>query len=80
MDAAQFSQFIQIERNARDEARRATREQHEERIRTAKETSERQKAEAQAKRITKCNGATTRVVREWIRGVELTIPYTSRTV
>ena len=80
MDAAQFAQFIQIERNDRDKARRATREQHEGRIRTAEETSERQKAEDLAKRITKCNGATTRAVREWIREVELTIPYTDRTV
>ena len=69
MDPQQFSQFIQLEQDDRERSRRA-----------AKESNERQKAESQAKRINKCDGSTTKAVREWMQEVELTIPYTPRTV
>jgi len=48
--------------------------------RQLKENAERNRAEQQAKRVTGCDGSSTRRLRQWFLDVELTMPYTDRTV
>lgn len=80
MNADQFALFVQAEQDDRAAARQAAQTQHQERQASNLETAGRQKAEAQAKRVPACDGASTKEVREWIREVEFTIPYSNRTV
>jgi hypothetical protein len=80
MDPAQFGQFITAEQADRAAAQQASQNQHEERTRAQAATNSRLKAEAQTKRVPACDGSTTKAVREWIREVEFTIPYSERTV
>ena len=47
---------------------------------TAIEAASRHKGEAQAKRVPNCDGANTKSVREWIREIGFTIPYSALTV
>lgn len=44
------------------------------------ESSGRAKAEAQAKRIKKCDGSSQKRLREWLREIQLSVPYAERTV
>jgi len=80
MDPDQFSAFITSERNDRAAAREAGHQQHQQRQVTAVETACRHKAEAQAKRVPSCDGANTKSVREWLREIGFTIPYSDLTV
>ena len=80
MDEQQFAQFIEAERLARERELAAAATHHRERQLALAEQSEREKAEAQIRKIIPCDGGTTRAVRHLIQGVELTIPYTVYTV
>ena len=76
MNAEQFQHWSKIQREGIVTATRILENQATER----KETSERVKAEAQVKRIAKCDGASTRRLRQWFADVELTQPYTPYSV
>jgi hypothetical protein len=79
--------FLEQERRIAEERSKAEREQHEERLKIQRETADRQReaaqrqeADVQAKQVPMCDGATPASVREWMKEIELTIPYTDRTV
>lgn len=73
MMAVDFQTYMNMEKKERQEANTANQN-------SRRETEERQKAEAQIKRVPKCDGATTHAVRDWLREVDLTIPYSGCTV
>ena len=73
MQVQNFQDYMQQERNIRQEAKNRT-------IASRNEDKERQKAEAQIKRIPPCTGATPQNVRDWIREIDLTIHYSTKTV
>ena len=68
-----FKQYMIQEKTNRDEAEKK-------RLGARKETEARQQAEAQIRRVPPCVGATPHAVREWIREVQLTIPYSHWTI
>lgn len=78
--AEQFAQYMQADREDRAAIRRLAKQEHDTRARQATEAAERARAEAEVKRITPCDGAAPHAVREWIREISLTLPYSSRTV
>ncbi len=80
MDAQQFNQFLAAEQAARAAQRNAAQQEHQERQQLLLEEQERSIAEAQIKQIQTCDGQTARQVREWIRDIEISIPYSNRTV
>ena len=80
MDPNQFAQFLQAEIDDRAATRQAAQGQHEEERRRAQASESRQKAEAQAKRVPACDGNSMKAVREWVREVEFTVPYSDQTV
>ena len=73
MQAQSFQDYMQQERDIRQEAENRT-------IASRNEDKERQKAEAQIKRVPPCTGATPQSVRDWIREIDLTIHYSTQTV
>ena len=73
MQAQNFQDYMQQERDIRQEAENRT-------IAARNEDKERQKAEAQIKRVPPCTGATPQSVRDWIREIDLTIHYSTQTV
>ncbi len=80
MNPEQFAAFVTAEQQDRAAARDAAEEQHQQRQVTAARTASGQKAESQAKRVPACDGATTKAVREWLREIGFTIPYSVETV
>ena len=68
-----FQQYLQQERQLRTDAEQA-------RAQARQEADNRQKAEAQVKRVPPCDGATPQGVREWIAEVDLTRHYSDSTV
>ncbi len=77
MNPDQFTAFIQAEQADRAATRDAKLQQHQQRQSITQQTATCQKAEGQAKRVPACDGATTKAVREWSKGVGLTIPYST---
>jgi hypothetical protein len=80
MPLQSFVEFLAQDREERMAVRYQATEEHQQRLEAARETTERQKAETQAKRVPPCDGASPHAVREWIREVDLTGAYTQRTV
>ena len=80
MNPEQFVQFIDAKQADRAAVRQVAQVQHDQCIMAQLETSTRQQVESQAKRAPACDGNSTKSVREWIREVEFTIPYSNRTV
>ncbi len=79
MNPEQFGKFVEAKQVNSAAARQAV-QQYEQRIVAQQDTSSQQQAEAQAKRVPACDGSTTKAVRERIREVEFTIPYSTTTV
>jgi len=80
MDAAQFTAFIQAEQKDRRLLREAGQAEHIQRQQILTESEARRRAEQQIQKVPKCDGATTKAVREWIREIGFTIPYSGLTV
>ncbi len=80
MNPEQFAAFVTAEQQDRAAARDAAEEQHQQWKVTAARRAFRQKAESQAKRVPACDGVTTKAVREWLREIGFTIPYSVETV
>ena len=80
MDGQQFAQFVAAEQADRAAARDAAHQHHLDRQQALQEASNRQLAETLIRKIPGCDGGTTKSVREWIREVEYTIPYSGQTV
>lgn len=76
MDPNQFQQFMQQDHAAKQEQVNQWRAQAAQ----YRETAERQKAQQQAQRVQHCDGSSTRKLREWFREIELTVPYSNKTV
>ena len=83
----EFNRFISEERTDRAMTRAVLERDREERARQQEMNSERQQAhharqhaEALAKRVPHCEGSSPGTVREWLREVDLTIPYSDDTV
>jgi len=76
MNVEQFADFMKVQRSTHT----AQVQQIEGQTRQLKENAERNGAEAQVKRITRCDGSTTKSLRHWFRDIDLSIPYTDRTV
>ena len=68
-----FKDFLKQEKEQRQKA-------DKEMLDAKLESEARQKADAQVKRVPPCDGATPHAIREWIREIQLTIPYSSWTV
>jgi hypothetical protein len=76
----EFKEFLEVDRQDRAANRKAAKAEHECRRKQAEEAAERQRALVQVKRVPPCDGASPQSVRDWIREVDLTLPYTEQTV
>ena len=83
----EFNRFISEERTDRAMTRSVLERDREERARQQEMNNERQRAhharqhaEALAKRVPHCEGSSPGTMREWLREVDLTIPYSDMTV
>lgn len=76
MDPAQFQQFMTQDYASKEAQLELLRGQSKQN----KESQDRQKAESQAKKIQGCDGSTTKKLRQWFKAIEITIPYSNRTV
>ena len=76
MNLDQFQEFLRVQKASNG----STASMIETQTRHIQENGEKHEAQAQAKRVAGCDGSTTRRLRQWFRDVELTIPYTKRTL
>jgi hypothetical protein len=74
-----FATYLQQDEATQQNRSQESKQQHQDRMNAHMETMERQQAESQARRVPQCDGTDPAAVREWMREVELTIPYTNRT-
>lgn len=75
----EFSAYMEQQR-LYQEAMRADSKREQEAIAAAqKRRIARQEAEDQARRVPQCDGSSSKLVREWIMEIELTVPYTDQT-
>lgn len=80
MNPDQFAQFIAHERAERQADRDNLQQDHAARQEVLEDSNRRSIADSQVKNIVPCDGHSAKSVREWIREVELTLPYTNRTI
>ena len=73
MQAQNFHAYMKQERDLREESDKRHAD-------ARREDKERNRAEAQIKRVSPCTGTTPQSVREWIQEVDLTIHYSNQTV
>lgn len=83
----EFTKFLNLERAQKELDRKETERQHQERleredklIKWQYEQSERQVAMDQAANVPKCDGKQPDAVREWIKHIDLTRPYSNLTI
>ena len=78
--AQDFSTYIHQVRDDEAQRRRIAEATADRRDAEMKEVHERQAADQQARRIASCDGADSQAVRQWLQQVDLSIPYSRRTV
>lgn len=74
-----FIEFVQQIRNDSDAQRTAAAKEHEQRIEFTRQNRNQQEAEAVIRRIASCDRSNPTSMREWLRDIDLSIPYTKLT-
>jgi hypothetical protein len=75
-----FATFLTQDENKQKENKAMNEAQHQDRMKLQLESLARQLADAQARRVPPCDGSDAAAVRAWLREVDLTLPYTDRTI
>ena len=82
-----FGAFVQQDKDDREAIRKAAQQEHidklqndRDRAANMKEARDIKEADTRAKEIPKCDGSTPELTRKWLEHVELTIPYTTKTI
>ena len=82
-----FGAFVQQDKDDREALRKAAQQEHldklqndRDRAANMKEARDLKEADTRAKEIPKCDGSTPELTRKWLEHVELTIPYTTKTI
>ena len=78
--APELAQYISQDMQERSNRLQLDMEDRQERKRRQNEAEQKAEAKEQAQCVPPCDGSSPKVVREWIREVQLTIPYTNRTI
>ena len=82
-----FGLYIEQDKNDREAMRKAAQQEHVDRLQSDRDRAAHQiesqatkEADIRAKEIPKCDGCTPELTRKWMQSVELTIPYTTKTI
>ena len=82
-----FGLYIEQDKNDREALRKAAQQEHIDRLQNDRDRAAHQvdtqatkEADIRAKEIPKCDGCTPELTRKWMQSVELTIPYTTKTI
>lgn len=82
-----FGLFIEQDKNDREALRKAAQQEHIDKLQNdrdraahMKEARDIKEADIRAKEIPKCDGCTPELTRKWLESVELTVPYTTKTI